>query len=341
MPIDPNERYYPFDAGDGQFVTEIDWGLMAANWQDSGVNGSGTGSGLSASPTPATPFSVRLQAGDAFVRGFFYHLGVVKDLVVPNWTDGLGPRLDYVALKLDNTANTLTPVIVVGTLNTLPSLPADHLPLATYSVNNSGTVTITADKRVYLGNRMWHYASATQPQPTAPATNGQPLFDDTNAKLYFSNTSAWVEYKPKANKSPATSVYRAGAFSLSGTALTAIPWDTEIYEVNTPADSMHSTSVNPTRIIAPVDGIYRVTWGVQLASNTGARVQTNIRRNGTNVRWHSYHMSDPANIGTQSFEMNMLAGEYAELFVSSTVSGHALVLGSTLTSLQMSLVTAT
>lgn len=190
MPIDPLERYFPFDAGDGQYVSEIDWGTMAKHWANDGVAGS---TALAVSPTPLTPFSVRLAVGDAFVSGFFYHLGVIKDLVVPNWSDGTGPRLDYVALKLDNTANTLAPVIVIGTKNTLPALPANHLPLATISVSNVGGITVTQDLRAFIGSRILTFSSVgLGGLPPAPM-NGDNIAYDTILGLYYRwNGSSWV-----------------------------------------------------------------------------------------------------------------------------------------------------
>lgn len=347
MAVDPTERYYPFDAGDGQYVTEVDWSEMAQYWQISGVSGSAAGTGLKVTPTVATPFSVDMAPGAAFQRGFFYYNSLVRTYVVPNWADGTGPRWDYVALKLDVAANTMLPIILQGTKNTFPSIPADHLVVGSYAVTNAGVVTnFATDPRVFMSRGVMHYDSGVSAKPTAPSTDGRLLIDNTTGQFEISRTGAWVKYYPNAYKVPSVGAYRNAALNANAVAstLTAVAWDAETWEVNVPADTLHSISVNNTRFSASVSGIWQFAYTIQMATNGAAtRIQTQIRKNGSaNQRWNSMeNIASGSGIIHQSAPVVMTAGEYVELMLSSNIASHAFNVGPTLVTAQWTLLTAT
>lgn len=191
-----DEKSWPFDAGPGQYVHEDEWGYMARRWQDTGVSGEPGDQSLKLYTAGLSSFEVGYRFGQAQIRGFIYGKKTDAVLTVPAWASGTGPRLDRVVLRLDNTGNTITPLVQVGTENLLPSVVAGDLQLGTISTNNAGVVTITSDTRVFMGSRMQFFNSTTTGFPPVPGDR-EPyaMAWDTALNLGYiasATTGTWV-----------------------------------------------------------------------------------------------------------------------------------------------------
>lgn len=86
----------------------------------------------------------------------------------------------------------------------------------------------------------------------------------------------------------------------------------------------HSSSINPARLTAPVDGTYHVTWWVQFAANaTGARsgwIETNGSTEWERVGDIAGSANTPARFG-HALYLELSAGDYAILRVSQFSGG--------------------
>jgi hypothetical protein len=114
------QRGYPFDAGEG-LAYELDWSLMAKKWRSDGViQGIGTELAVFAD---STGMQVKIPAGDAWVRGHYYHndAQVTQAIAAANATN---PRIDRIVLRIDYTANTIRIAALTGVAAGSPVAPA-------------------------------------------------------------------------------------------------------------------------------------------------------------------------------------------------------------------------
>lgn len=82
-----------------------------------------------------------------------------------------------------------------------------------------------------------------------------------------------------AHYRPSVAVWRSAAQAIATSTVTAITWDTELYDT----DAMHSTSSNTARLTAPVAGKYHISGTAQFAANaTGFRAAW-LRINGSTL----------------------------------------------------------
>lgn len=226
-----------------------------------------------------------------------------------------------------------------------PTVTGDYIPLARVRVNAAVT-TITA--AVITDLRPWSVAaggvlpvtSQAERDALAPYAGLAVWRIDTNPQrleVWDSFKAGWTIVGPPAL--PMLSVYRNGGFSLTGTGLTVIPWDSEDYQDNVAANAMHNSGVNPSRLIAPAAGKYAMQASVEVSSNAAAPYLTiNLRLNGTTtLRWDTATgtVSKPNQVSAGS-TCKLAAGDYVEVLVSSTVSGHGLVAGNGVTYATMS-----
>lgn len=134
---------------------------------------------------------------------------------------------------------------------------------------------------------------------------------------------------------PACSVRQATTQNLTSASLTAITFDVND---NDPW-SMHSTSVNNTRITPPVSGRYRLTGGVGYAVNATGGRQAMFRLNGSAIltpsqaavgnAGGSFNSSPPAITVEQVFNGT---SDYVELLADQNSGGTlATVAGSSVT----------
>lgn len=148
--------------------------------------------------------------------------------------------------------------------------------------------------------------------------------------LYNSSTNpagaiGGAGWYPIAGSLPAVRVARASGLNTSGTINTfvGIAWDTDIYN---PIGTMHNTSSNNSRLIAPVSGYYNV-WGKTRVTTAGQATIV-IAKNGTQI-------GDTTVAGIAAGSNPFLAtsdlvylnsGDYVEVLVSSSVASQAITL---------------
>jgi len=192
------EQSFPFENID---TTEAQFSEWATNFQETGVQGSPTGTELGITVT-GSDLNLTIAAGQAFIRGHYYIN--TDDLVLAVTSAGTNTRIDIVVVELDPTANTIVTKIVEGTAvassPTAPTLTQSatgiyQLPIATLTIPTS-TVVITAgmlvDTRTFMGNRIGIWTTATRPaNPTAYQTLGY----NTTIEAHESwNGTAWVGF---------------------------------------------------------------------------------------------------------------------------------------------------
>lgn len=199
------ERAYPFSEGPGEFVTEEDWAEMTKGFQDNGVYGHPGTNELTVQPG-TEPGTIQVNAGDAQVGGFHYRLTAPKILnTVAN--GGGSDRWDVVALDLDRTAKTITPVILTGTAVT--EIGEDRVPLGLWRQPPASEITPdywgeAVDARWFIGARVRPYLETAIP----PARPGALIFnpeDPTPGSVYLgkldaSNNPYWAPWYPIASE---------------------------------------------------------------------------------------------------------------------------------------------
>jgi len=192
------EQSFPFENID---TTESQFSEWATNFQETGVQGSPTGTELGITVT-GSDLNLTIAAGQAFIRGHYYIN--TSDLVLAVTSAGVNTRIDIVVVELDPEANTIVTKIVSGEAvaadPVAPTLTQSatgiyQLPIATLTIPNS-TVVITAgmllDTRTFMGNRVGIWTTATRPaNPTAYQTLGY----NTTIEAHESwNGTAWVGF---------------------------------------------------------------------------------------------------------------------------------------------------
>jgi len=192
------EQSFPFENID---TTESQFSEWATNFQETGVQGSPTGTELGITVT-GSDLNLTVASGQAFIRGHYYIN--TSDLVIAVPTAGVNTRIDIVVVELDPEANTIVTKIVLGeAVSADPVAPTltqsatgiYQLPIATLTIPTS-TVAITAgmlvDTRTFMGNRIGIWTTATRP---ANPTNYQTLGYNTTIGSHESwNGTAWVGF---------------------------------------------------------------------------------------------------------------------------------------------------
>ena len=192
------EQSFPFENID---TTESQFSEWATNFQETGVQGSPTGTELGITVT-GSDLNLTIAAGQAFIRGHYYIN--TDSLVLPVTSAGTNTRIDIVVVELDPEANTIVTKIVSGeAVSADPVAPTltqsatgiYQLPIATLTIPNS-TVAITAgmlvDTRTFMGNRIGIWTTDTRPaNPTAYQTLG---YNTTIERHESWNGTAWVGF---------------------------------------------------------------------------------------------------------------------------------------------------
>jgi hypothetical protein len=192
------EQSFPFENID---TTESQFSEWATNFQETGVQGSPTGTELGITVT-GSDLNLTIAAGQAFIRGHYYIN--TSDLVLPVTSAGVNTRIDIVVVELDPEANTIVTKIVSGeAVSADPVAPTltqsatgiYQLPISTLTIPTS-TVAITAgmlvDTRTFMGNRIGIWTTATRPaNPTAYQTLG---YNTTIESHESWNGTAWVGF---------------------------------------------------------------------------------------------------------------------------------------------------
>jgi hypothetical protein len=194
------EQSFPFENID---TTESQFSEWATNFQETGVQGSPTGTELGITVT-GSDLNLTIAAGQAFIRGHYYINTDNLVLAVPS--AGVNTRIDIVVVELDPEANTIVTKIVSGTAvasdPVAPTLTQSatgiyQLPIATLTIPTS-TVALTAgmlvDTRTFMGNRVGIWTTATRPaNPTAYQTLG---YNTTSEIHEYWNGSTWGSFSP-------------------------------------------------------------------------------------------------------------------------------------------------
>jgi len=192
------EQSFPFENID---TTESQFSEWATNFQETGVQGSPTGTELGITVT-GSDLNLTVAAGQAFIRGHYYIN--TSDLVLAVTSAGTNTRIDIVVVELDPEANTIVTKIVSGeAVSADPVAPTltqsatgiYQLPIATLTIPAS-TVAITTgmlvDTRTFMGNRVGIWTTATRPaNPTAYQTLG---YNTTIESHESWNGTAWVGF---------------------------------------------------------------------------------------------------------------------------------------------------
>lgn len=158
---------FPFD---NQDTTETQFSYLFRELQDSGV-ADGFG-GTSFQPFgDSTGMTVKLRAGFAIVRGFAVQSDAVFTVTLP--AADSTPRVDRIVLRLDPTANSITPTYIKGVAGagvppalTQTDTAVYDLPVATVNVAASAPnigPTDVVDVRPFVGSRVGAWTTATRP----------------------------------------------------------------------------------------------------------------------------------------------------------------------------------
>lgn len=142
-------NYFPFESGDGAFITEPRWKLMFTWMRTVGVLTTAetlpTDDDLFVGPTDPG-LSVEVFPGEAFIQGMFWsHTGDTAPLAI-NENDSGDPRIDLVVLRTDFVNDIIEYVVIEGTPDPSPVAPDPvqndtvwDLPLATVDVADGAT----------------------------------------------------------------------------------------------------------------------------------------------------------------------------------------------------------
>lgn len=192
------EQSFPFENID---TTETQFSQWASNFQDTGVQGSPTGTELKVTAEGST-LSVLVDVGQAFIRGHYYINTEAIELSIAS--AGLDTRIDYVVVELDPEANTIAAKVIQGTAvasdPVAPTLTQSatevyQLPIAQITIPNS-TLAITnemiTDVRTFMSNRVGIWTTATR--PVNPIENQTLGFNTTIGAHEMWNGTAWVGF---------------------------------------------------------------------------------------------------------------------------------------------------
>lgn len=180
---------------------------------------------------------------------------------------------------------------IVCASTTRPSSPFEGQEI--YETDSQKTLVYSGSAWVET-NDLDYSPSATvctsSTRPTTGLFEGQRIYEtDTNKEFTYSG-SGWVQTNQWSTTSGVTGVNnlivppmvratRSTNQSITGATETTVDWNAEDFDT----DSMHDTSVNPSRITINTAGIYLFTAGLNFGSSTGATTQIFLRHNGSTV----------------------------------------------------------
>jgi hypothetical protein len=170
----------------------------------------------------------------------------------------------------------------------------------------------------------------------AAGTARRIYFATDEGVLYYDTGAAWLAVG--GMPAPSVGVYRNAALSTNADGSpTLIPWDAELWERGVAADAMHSTGVNPARLVAPVAGVYLFSANVtQAIVAAGARsTYLHLNLNGVQIGRDENAQINGQDPPNGAYAANLVAvrllaaGDYLELYVGATANpgGWALAVG--------------
>ena len=177
------------------------------------------------------------------------------------------------------------------------------------TVTNAMATTITTKGDLVPGTGSGTFARL------AAGTNGQVLTADSTA-------STGLKWATPASGFVGCSVFRTTTQTLSNNTLTAITFDSELFDTN----GFHSTSTNTSRITIPAGygGTYRVSLNAIFDLNSSGLRQLRLLKNGS-----AYFLS-PEMIGSSSiytgvtitYTLQLVAGDYIEMYALQGTGGN-------------------
>lgn len=193
------ERYYPFDAGTGNAVRELEWNTMAKYWVADGTAPTIVGSASNLAYLAPSGSNSVIGAGEAFVRGFKYINDASVSLTHDALATGGVKRSDLICLILDRAANTISLGIVKGTdevngadptLTQSDTTGVWQMPLWRVPITASGGLTQVkgVDLRTMADGNTYSCVSTYRP----PAAAGRVIFcRDTQRQHYSDSSGRW------------------------------------------------------------------------------------------------------------------------------------------------------
>jgi hypothetical protein len=332
---------YPYDAGDGASINEDQWSFLAGSWQDNGVDCAGPWQNDLKVSSQAEDLTLSVAPGHAFIEGFHFHL-TETTAVYFTANPTTSPRLDLVVLALDKTSNTISLEVKPGVPSTNPAPPAldssrdtREIPLATIRVRPSSTTVLPAevtDAREYRGRRIrvsdtpqryepgsivygpadqvWrgvrfdHSAITFADAAMLEALAGDlaaledsvgDIIADTVSDLQTSITALQASITALTRPAPYCSLTTTNTYS--GGVGTAVNWTIEV------ADNAAMWSpANPSRVIAPRDGIYHLHLDARL-SGGGSSAATLTTWFSSNALTASGNANDGQAIGQSTHQV--------------------------------------
>jgi hypothetical protein len=223
----------------------------------------------------ANPARVAVDVGRAVIAGFFYRTDVPVEISLP--TNAVNPRIDRIVLRVNRSANTITPTYIQGTSlasPTAPTLVYDEglgifdLPLATVRVEATNTISTVTDTRRFLGRETVTCSSTNRPDP-----NGRPLLAyevDTRRVISHSGQPGAVW-----NVGLAEDIYRVKvAASQDGGSTTATSWSSTLAGTAQPTLSLTFTAPLSGKVFA------RINCHIRNSSNTVSQTTLRIVESG-------------------------------------------------------------
>lgn len=188
------ESSFPFENAD---TTEEQFSRLFARLADNGV-----ASGLTVSASGGMNLAV--ATGSAIVQGFFYENTISAKTVAVTAANGTYARKDYVILKLDLSANSVTAIVKAGTADagggTLPTLTQTasvwEYPIAVVTVPAGAVSLVSGNIENWLdrqSSRVFTYSSTAQ-RGRIPTLNGEVVIgiNTSTRVLEIWNGSAWL-----------------------------------------------------------------------------------------------------------------------------------------------------
>ncbi|MFG1602841.1 hypothetical protein [Actinoplanes sp. NPDC049265] len=180
---------YPFD---GQDTTETQYSQLFRELQDTGVADSIGGPAFLVAAT-GNGLALSIQPGLAIVRGHAVASTAVETLTLSG--AGSAARQDRIVLRLDPTANTITPAILTGPNIGLTQTDTGvyELSLALINVAANSTTLNSAnvvDERRYVGSRVGSWTTAQRPVDPRRYRLG---FNTSTGKWEFFNGTTWID----------------------------------------------------------------------------------------------------------------------------------------------------
>lgn len=126
-----------------------------------------------------------------------------------------------------------------------------------------------------------------------------------------------------------TSLYKTADQTVSTATWTALTWDAEYFD----SDAFHSTSTNTSRITIPAGkgGKYSFSFSIGTEANASGNRFTNFYKNGSDIKVMSNitPSSSYNNTHLGTFVLDLVAGDYIELFVYQSSGGNRPYYGTT------------